>query len=429
MQDGRIKPEMTTIGFVYTTKPDDSFDIVGGTSLSCPVVSGTIAQLYQRYKQLNNGNNPTAPLIKAIVCNSADDLGNSGPDYIYGFGKLNGLRAVEQIENNNFFINQIYQSQNNYDTISVPEGTSKLKVLLYWHDEPATENASVTLVNNLNLTVISPNNSVYYPWVLNPVDTGANAVRGIDSINNIEQITIDNPSSGNYIIRVNGFRISSGSQSYVISYIIEQPGINITYPNGTESLVPNQEEFIRWSAQGVNNNFTLQFSSNNGTNWSNIASDITSTQRYYQWTPNADQITSQGKLRVISGSYSDISDTSFTIIGIPQNLGMTLGDNQVSLSWDAVTQATGYDVLMLDTNSTEYEIVTNTTNTSATVSNLVSSAVGYWFTVRACKNNGKGERAIALTPQKPKTKPVLNSPANNTEGMREIGRASCGERV
>jgi hypothetical protein len=35
--------------------------------------------LYERYKQLHNDSLPDAALIKNVICNAADDLGNIGP--------------------------------------------------------------------------------------------------------------------------------------------------------------------------------------------------------------------------------------------------------------------------------------------------------------------------------------------------------------
>ena len=63
-----------------TTNPN-SYVSKSGTSMSCPGVSGTLAQLYQAYKE-NQNEEPYAGLMKAILMNTADDLGNPGPDFI-----------------------------------------------------------------------------------------------------------------------------------------------------------------------------------------------------------------------------------------------------------------------------------------------------------------------------------------------------------
>jgi hypothetical protein len=41
--------------------------------------------------------------MKALVSNTAKDVGNPGPDYKYGFGNLNALRAVKVLDNKMFY--------------------------------------------------------------------------------------------------------------------------------------------------------------------------------------------------------------------------------------------------------------------------------------------------------------------------------------
>ncbi|QYS88112.1 hypothetical protein [Flavobacterium davisii] len=51
------------------------------------------------------------------------------------------------------------------------------------------------MVNNLDLKVLR-NGQIYLPWVLNPSMPNNPATKGIDDLNNIEQVTIDNPEPG-----------------------------------------------------------------------------------------------------------------------------------------------------------------------------------------------------------------------------------------
>ena len=62
---------------------------VAGTSMSAPAVSGVAALVVGKRGRMN----PDALLT--IVANSADDLGASGPDPVYGRGRVNALRAVQ----------------------------------------------------------------------------------------------------------------------------------------------------------------------------------------------------------------------------------------------------------------------------------------------------------------------------------------------
>ncbi|HXB43195.1 MAG TPA: S8 family serine peptidase, partial [Puia sp.] len=230
--DGRIKPEIVAGGVnITSTLANNSYGLDNGTSMAAPTVTGTLALLYQRYKQLHSGSNPSAALIKAVACNSADDLGNPGPDYNYGFGMLNARTAVETIENNQYFSGTINNSANvTYKINGLSAGVQQLKIMLYWNDPASSLNAASALVNNLDLTVTEPNGTVtHHPLILNPnpAHVHDNAVEGIDSINNVEQVVIDNPAAGNFTVTVNGTNVPAGPQNFIVAYEIINPSVTV----------------------------------------------------------------------------------------------------------------------------------------------------------------------------------------------------------
>ena len=113
VDDGRIKPEIVAGGTsIISTLPNNAYGTMTGTSMAAPTVTGTLALLYQRYRQLHGGADPSAALIKAVACNGANDLGNPGPDFIYGFGMLNARAAVEAIEGNHYFTGTLSNNGN-----------------------------------------------------------------------------------------------------------------------------------------------------------------------------------------------------------------------------------------------------------------------------------------------------------------------------
>ena len=57
--------------------------------MSAPAVAGGLALLYEKYRLQNSGANPKSGLMKALICNGGSDLGNTGPDFTYGFGRMN----------------------------------------------------------------------------------------------------------------------------------------------------------------------------------------------------------------------------------------------------------------------------------------------------------------------------------------------------
>src|ERR1700722_3981085 len=235
--DGRIKPEIVAGGTnIYSTWPYNNYISATGTSMSSPAVAGTLALLVQRYRQMHAGTDPPSALLKALICNTATDLGNPGPDYSFGFGSPNALAADGALENNQFATGQLANGNNNSTTINVPAGAQQVRVLLCWTDYPAAPYAATALVNNLDLTVTDPGSVVHHPLILNPdpAHVGDVAVEGVDTLNNIEQVVINNPTGGTFTITVNGTDIPQGPQSYALAWQVIQPSVQLLYPYGKE---------------------------------------------------------------------------------------------------------------------------------------------------------------------------------------------------
>ena len=399
--DGRLKPEISAIGTnVYSTVNDHTYESKTGTSMSCPGISGTFASLYHAYKSLNNGSNPQSGLMKAILMNTADDLGNPGPDFTYGYGRVNGRKALEALEQNNYLNATIADGTNQVHSIVVPPGTGRLKVMIYWHDVPATVSAPTALVNDLNLSLTDPGNNIFNPWILNSTPVAASlsaaAVRGIDMLNNHEQITIDQPLVGAYTVAVDGFNIPLGPQDYSLTWYFEPANeLVLTFPNGGEGFKPLEQQVIRWDSFESNNPFQLEYSVNNGNTWNSIATGIQPTQRYFNWSvPQA--LSGQCKIRISNGSNSDQSDEAFSIIGIPNNLQVLWAcPDSLQLIWDTVSGANAYDIFVL--GNTYMDSVATSSTDSIVLYNLNALTDTLWFSIRARgSNNAFGRRAIAI---------------------------------
>jgi hypothetical protein len=399
VNDGRIKPEVVAGGVnIYSTFPDDSYWTDNGTSMSAPTVTGTLALLYQRYRQLNSGKNPSGALIKAVVCNSADDEGNPGPDFQYGFGKLNARTAIETIENNQYFTGTINNGSFTNITIpNVPAGAYQVKIMLYWPDAPAAPYVATTLVNNLDLTVTTPDAMLHHPLILDPspANVNNNAVEGIDTTNNIEQVVVNNPAGGNFTVTVNGTNVPTGSQNFVIAYQIIKPSVTVEYPFGSEMWVPGTTENIRWSAYGgAGNSFTLEYSLDNGATWNTINNNIPDGTYSYAWTVPS-SASNQALIRVTRNGvgYSDISDYDFTILGQPTLSVTDSCQGYAGLLWNSIPSASQYEIMELKGDS--MQTIATSTDTSFLVQGLNRNS-SYWFSVRADYNGSPGRRAVAV---------------------------------
>lgn len=396
--DGRIKPDISAVGVnVKSTLDPQSYRTISGTSMSCPGVAGTITQLYHAYKVLNGNNNPPSGLIKATVLNTADDLGNPGPDFIHGWGRINARRAYDLISNNRYLSGSISQGGNNTHNITVPAGTDQVRIMVLWVDYEGAVSASPALVNNINMDVTDPNTTNYNPWVLNsaPNATTLNqpAVRGVDNLNNMEQVTIDNPTAGVHTVSVDGFSIPQGPQTYYLVYEFVTDDVVLTYPIGGEGLDSDEDEVIRWDAYGNSGTFTLEYSTNNGSTWSNIATGISASQRFYNWNVPA-TVTGQALVKVTRGSSSSQSHQPFSVIQVPTGLTVNWAcPDSMNVSWNAVSGATGYEVSLLGAKYMD-SVGTAIGQTNLTI--YAPSTNNHWWSVKALSNNNcEGRRAIA----------------------------------
>jgi PKD repeat protein len=399
--DGRLKPDVCNIGTDVTSSyPNNTYNTISGTSMAAPGISGVLAQLYHAYRNLNGGTDPDGALMKAILLNTADDFGNPGPDFTYGWGKANALRAVRVLEDQRYLDSTISQGGTNTHTISVPSGIAKMKVMVYWKDEPASLMASPALVNNLDIGILDPTLTVNQPWNLdagpNPsiASVTANAGTGQDTLNNMEQVEIDNPLNGAYTLTVVGTDVPMGPQKYyvVIEYIRDI--IEVTYPVGGESFAPGDRLRVRWDALGNTGNFTLAYTIDNGLNWTNIGT-APAGDRYRDWTvPTA--VSGACRVRVTRGTQADISDANFSIIEVPTNLRITqVCQSSTTLEWDAVTGATSYNVYMLGNKYMDVQGNTPLTSFQIMGTNFMNE---HWFSVSANvpANSVVGRRAIAI---------------------------------
>ena len=91
------KPDLSAPGVaIYSSVPGGEWKAFNGTSMATPHVAGTIALLLSAttLKQKEKGAQ-RAYLLKDLICGSVEDIGESGQDHRYGFGRLDALRAVD----------------------------------------------------------------------------------------------------------------------------------------------------------------------------------------------------------------------------------------------------------------------------------------------------------------------------------------------
>lgn len=224
--DGRIKPEVVAPGCewggeagIYSTLPGGTYAAWCGTSMATPVTSGVAATLYERWRATFAAGAPDVdPLpatIKAALVGTARDGGPVGPDYAFGFGAVDAAAAHAALASTRSVVEERDGLGNGGErSYAVQPDGGALKVTLVWSDVPAADNAAKTLVNDLDLSATAPDDSTVLPWTLDPAAPSAPAVRGADHTNVVEQVEIEGPQAGTYVIRVRGHAVPSGPQPY-----------------------------------------------------------------------------------------------------------------------------------------------------------------------------------------------------------------------
>ncbi len=215
--DGRIKPDLCMNGTNLTsTVLDDEYDdSFSGTSMASPAAAGAAALLYQLY-QIVTVEEPNVETMKAFMIHGAKDLGNPGPDYAFGWGLIDTRESADLILGHMWNAGTVNQGETITYTVHVPNGEHSIKATLVWTDAASSPAAAKSLVNDLDLILRSPSGTVYYPWVLDPENPSANATKGINTIDNVEQVLIENPESGEWTIEISGTTIAEHEGRYAL---------------------------------------------------------------------------------------------------------------------------------------------------------------------------------------------------------------------
>ena len=363
--DGRVKPELVAQG-------ED------GSSGAAAIVSGVAAALQDAFKINNSGNLPSSALLKAILINSAHDAGPAHVDFQSGFGSVNGFRAMQTLLNGNYISGSILTAQELTYNLTVPANTRELKITLAWIDPPATVNAPKALVNDIDLELLYPLTSqTWQPWVLSNFPHRDSlllpAVRKRDGLNTVEQITLDNPPAGSYVIKVKGFALSSTSQTFHIAWQMDAANnFEWNYPRQNDPVLAGEQNVLRWKSTLPVTTGVLQYSIDNGSSWQviNAAADLSAG--FYKWI--APTVYSKALIKITATGNDYTTDT----VVISKRLKLSTGFNcpdSFMLLWPRVSAASQYNLYQL--GSKYMEALLTTTDTAIVLQKNSNPALHY----------------------------------------------------
>lgn len=353
VSDGRIKPEVVAYS-------------MAGSSNSAALVSGVVALLQQEYKA-QTGQFPASALVKSLLINSARDVYHEGPDFVTGFGNVDAIRTLRNLQEQNFFSGMVSSGDDKVFELTVPANAVNLKVTLCWNDPAAIANSGVALVNDLDLTM-SQGAVVHLPWILNTTATpsalGSVATRGEDHRNNVEQITVSSPQAGTYEIVVSSENVVS-AQQFFIAYQWDLDGeFEWMYPTGSDHFPYNGETgtYFYWKSTLPSQTGRLEYSTNDGATWTLIKDQADLSKGFYRWDLSGfpDDVLSKVIARMATSS-GTFDTEAFTISNVwfPE-VGFNCGES-VMLQWNSLENATHYKVYTMgDQFMTEVQTITDT---------------------------------------------------------------------
>ncbi len=353
--DGRIKPELVAYSMT-------------GTSNSAALISGVSVLLQQSYRNIYNSN-ISASLVKALLINSADDIGELGPEHKTGFGSLNAYQAVQSLEKGQFIEDQIINNQKSF-IIKIPDNAVNFKATLVWTDPPAEPNDEIALVHDLNLQAQNESGQTYLPWILSTepnIDAlNTTATKGIDHLNNIEQLHIDVVNSDSIEIIINTEIPLDIKQAFSIVYGWEiENDFSWTSPTFKDNIPYNGEttSHLRWeSSYSKEKAGKLYFKLIAEQNWELIEEEILLSDENFRWDSEIVNDFAQLKMEIDNQTY--ISDTFSISEPLRLNVGFNCNDS-LSFYWKSIPDSDYYSLFHLIDN--EMKVFANTQDTSLTI--------------------------------------------------------------
>ena len=225
VSDGRIKPELCTRGEgIYSTFAQNSSDYMwmNGTSMATPAATGMSLLILEAYKEVSGGYDIRHDTLESVLINSAEDVGRAGPDYDTGFGMIDLKGAVDLIKsiNSNYPLVHLgsigYNQTKSFSFTKNSDG--EFSATISWVDPSASPSTSNSLVNDLDMVLVSKSGKRYYPYTLNPLNPTELAKQDRENhVDNVEKIYVKNLPRGEYRLLVKGSVVTTNSQEFTIA--------------------------------------------------------------------------------------------------------------------------------------------------------------------------------------------------------------------
>ncbi|MCT4664608.1 MAG: S8 family serine peptidase, partial [Flavobacteriales bacterium] len=371
--DLRIKPDITGngTGVRSTLVGSSSYAYYTGTSMSSPNVTGSLLLLQQYYKSKTNSFMKAATL-KGLALHTADDLGATGPDAIYGWGHLNTKKCAETIavKDSLAYIQEL--TLNNGDSmvfIVNASGAENLMASISWTDKPGStstvvNNSTPVLVHDLDIR-IKKDGVTHLPYKLTSPTSNALMDNNVDPF---ERISVAG-ASGTYtiVIKHKGTLSSPQNFSFIVTGVTipQQLVCTVNTPSNIAiSNITTNQAIVSWdSIADPTNEITYDLRYRilgSNSSWSSVAinSGMTYTLSGLSSSTNY-EVQVRANCPTASSSYS--SSTNFTTDTPPDTQAPTIPTNLTVLSITMTTATASWNASTDNIAVTAYEISLNGT--------------------------------------------------------------------
>ena len=158
---------------------------------------------------------------------------------------------------------------------------------------------------NVEIEYSTDNGSNWIPVIASTPDDGT------------YDVTIPNTPTVNALVRITDTDSSPTDQSDAVFTISPIPVIAVTSPNGGEDWQVGSSQAVTWTSTGTSGNVEIEYSTDNGSNWTPVIAS-TPDDGTYDWTiPNTPTVNALVRISDTDSSPTDQSDAVFTISPIP----------------------------------------------------------------------------------------------------------------
>lgn len=254
-EDGRLNPNVVGTGVEIMTAQGrgrkDSYVPYSGTSFSSPAVVGVAALVMDAVPELREEPAALRARLMASAIKPDGWFGKSarfaldntrGPGSIqnlYGLGKVSARTAILNRDTEDGWVGGSTAFDVDPDSylsrdIMVPEGASRLEIVLTW-DEPPAETVTNSVLHDLDLWV---------DWQASCAAANCGEFHSLSAIDNVEWVIVPNPPPGLYRVKVTPGRVHGAPPRAGLAWTVirgdSTPRLNVSANVGRVDVEPDE---------------------------------------------------------------------------------------------------------------------------------------------------------------------------------------------